>query len=97
MNLQKNSFTLFETVISITILLISVTIFHQISKDNLNEDKIYMLLNSLENSFNSKNYTNFNKSSKQVEITKNGNIVEKVELNIYSYKDENIKLFKYEK
>ncbi|WP_198305353.1 hypothetical protein [Arcobacter vandammei] len=95
--MQKNSFTLFETVISITILLISVTIFHQISKDNLNEDKIYMLLNSLENSFNSKNYTNFNKSSKQVEITKNGNIVEKVELNIYSYKDENIKLFKYEK
>lgn len=96
-NLQKNSFTLIETLISLTILLIVLAIFNQISKDNLEEDKIFNLLNSLENSFELKNYSNLQKSSKNINIIKNENIIESININVYTYKDENIKIFKYEK
>lgn len=96
-NLQKNSFTLIETLISLTILLIVLAIFNQISKDNLEEDKIFNLLNSLENSFELKNYSNLQKSSKNINIIRNENIIESININVYTYKDENIKIFKYEK
>ncbi|QKF73796.1 hypothetical protein AFAEC_1638 [Aliarcobacter faecis] len=95
--MQKNSFTLIETLISLTILLIVLAIFNQISKDNLEEDKIFNLLNSLENSFELKNYSNLQKSSKNINIIKNENIIESININVYTYKDENIKIFKYEK
>lgn len=96
-NLQKNSFTLIETLISLTILLIVLAIFNQISKDNLEEDKIFNLLNSLENSFELKNYSNLQKFSKNINIIRNENIIESININVYTYKDENIKIFKYEK
>ena len=95
--MQKNSFTLLETVISITILLITITIFHQISKNNLDEDRIFMLLNDLENKFNIKDYATFGKEYKSINILKNDSINENINVNVYFYNDENIKLFKYEK
>lgn len=97
MNLQKNSFTLLETIISLTILLVILAIFNKISQDNLQEDLNYKLLNSLENSFDTKNYSDLKKSLKNISIIKNENIVENVEVNIYFYEDKNIKIFKYEK
>lgn len=97
MNLQKNSFTLLETIISLTILLVILAIFNKISQDNLQEDLNYKLLNSLENSFDTKNYSDLKKSLKNISIIKNENIIENVEVNIYFYEDKNIKIFKYEK
>ena len=64
-NLQKNSFTLIETLISITILSVVVTIFNKISHDNLREDISYNLLNDLENIFATKSYSNLQKSFAQ--------------------------------
>ena len=96
-NLQKNSFTLIETLISITILSVVVTIFNKISHDNLREDISYNLLNDLENIFATKNYSNLQKSSKTINIIKNETLTENLNVNVYSYKDENIFIFKYEK
>ncbi len=96
-NLQKNSFTLIETLISITILSVVVTIFNKISHDNLCEDISYNLLNDLENIFATKSYSNLQKSSKTINIIKNETLTENLNVNVYSYKDENIFIFKYEK
>ena len=52
--LAKNSFTLLETIISITILLVILAIFNKISHDNLFENNNYTLLNNLENDFDTK-------------------------------------------
>ena len=37
------------------------------------------------------------KTSKNITITKNQNIVETLNVNLYKYEDENIRIFKYEK
>lgn len=95
--LAKNSFTLIETLISITILSVVVTIFNKISHDNLREDISYNLLNDLENIFATKSYSNLQKSSKTINIIKNETLTENLNVNVYSYKDENIFIFKYEK
>ena len=96
-NLQKNSFTLLETIISITILLVILAVFNKISHDNLFENNNYTLLNNLENDFDTKNYLGFHKSSQTINITKNENLVENINVNMYFYKDENLRIFKYEK
>lgn len=94
--MQKNSFTLLETIISITILLVILAIFNKISHDNLFENNNYTLLNNLENDFDTKNYLGFHKSSQTINITKNDNLVENINVNMYFYKDENLRIFKYE-
>lgn len=59
--------------------------------------KNYMLLNNLENSFNTKNYSTFTKTNQNLQITKNENITENIVISKYQFENENIKLFKYEK
>ncbi len=56
-----------------------------------------MLLNDLENKFNIKDYATFGKEYKSINILKNDSINENINVNVYFYNDENIKLFKYEK
>ena len=56
-----------------------------------------MLLNNLENSFDTKNYSNFIKINENLTIIKNHTIIETIKVSKYEYSDENIKLFKYEK
>lgn len=56
-----------------------------------------MLLNNLENSFDTKNYSNFFKTNQNLTIIKNQTNIETLKVTKYEYSDENIKLFKYEK
>ena len=59
MNLVKNSFTLIETLISITFLSVVISGFMYSSyHDEINQEN-FMLLNNLENSFDTKDYKNF--------------------------------------
>lgn len=97
LNLQKNSFTLFETLVSLTIIIVVIALFQKITQRDLKEDEFFHLLNILENNFDTKNYSNLQKTSKNITITKNQNIVETLNVNLYKYEDENIRLFKYEK
>ena len=93
----KNSFTLFETLLSITILTIVISGFYNSTYYDNSNLKNYIILNDLENSFNTHDYKNFNISSKSVKVTVNNNNEEFVNFKVYSYEDENIKVYKYEK
>jgi len=94
--LDKNSFTLFETLISIFILSIIIVGFSKNTNYD-NFDKEYMLLNEIENSFNIKNYnSNFTKSQKTIKIIKNDIEEENLLVNQILYHDDKIKLLKYE-
>lgn len=93
----KNSFTLLETLVSITFLLIVIGGFIKSSYNNEKDEEIFMNLNELENKFNTKNYSSFSKSSNYITIIKNKTTFENISVSKYQFENENIKLFKYEK
>ena len=93
----KNSFTLIETLISITFLSIVISGFLYSSyHDELNQEN-FMLLNNLENSFDSKDYKNFTKTNQTLQITQNEETTQNITVSKYQFENENIKIFKYEK
>ena len=93
----KNSFTLLETLVSITFLLIVIGGFTKSSYNNEKDEEIFMTLNELENKFNTKNYSSFSKSSNYITVIKNKTAFENISVSKYQFENENIKLFKYEK
>jgi len=95
--LQKNSFTLIETLVSITLLLIVIIGFKYSTYYDGNSSKNFMLLNNLENLFDTKNYGSFQNSTKTLQLIKNKEIIENITVTKYQFENENIKLFKYEK
>ena len=97
MILVKNSFTLIETLISITFLSIVISGFLYSSyHDELNQEN-FMLLNNLENSFDTKDYKNFTKTNQTLQITQNEETTQNITVSKYQFENENIKIFKYEK
>ncbi|MDD4329584.1 MAG: hypothetical protein PHD79_06475 [Aliarcobacter sp.] len=93
----KNSFTLIETLISITFLSVVISGFMYSSyHDEINQEN-FMLLNNLENSFDTKDYKNFTKTNKTLQITQNQEITQNLTVSKYQFENENIKIFKYEK
>jgi hypothetical protein len=95
--LVKNSFTLIETLISITFLSIVISGFLYSSyHDELNQEN-FMLLNNLENSFDTKDYKNFTKTNQTLQITQNEETTQNITVSKYQFENENIKIFKYEK
>ena len=93
----KNSFTLLETLISITFLSIVISGFLYSSyHDELNQEN-FMLLNNLENSFDTKDYKNFTKTNQTLQITQNEETTQNITVSKYQFENENIKIFKYEK
>ena len=93
----KNSFTLIETLISITFLSVVISGFMYSSyHDEINQEN-FMLLNNLENSFDTKDYKNFTKTNKTLQITQNQEITQNFTVSKYQFENESIKIFKYEK
>ena len=93
----KNSFTLIETLISITFLSVVISGFMYSSyHDEINQEN-FMLLNNLENSFDTKDYKNFTKTNKTLQITQNQEITQNFTVSKYQFENENIKIFKYKK
>ncbi len=95
--MEKNSFTLLETLISITFLSVVISGFIYSSYHEKSNEKNFMLLNDLENNFDTKNYTNFSKTTQNLQIVKNEETIENIVISKYQFEDENIKVFKYEK
>ncbi len=95
-NLEKNSFTLLEILISIILLSIIIIGFtRNFYYDSL--DKEFILLNKIGNSFSTKNYNkNFSTSLKNLTIIKNDTIEEIILIKSIKYEDKSIKLIKYE-
>ena len=95
--MAKNSFTLIETLISITFLSVVISGFMYSSyHDQINQEN-FMLLNNLENSFDTKDYKNFTKTNQTLQITQNQEITQNFTVSKYQFENENIKIFKYEK
>lgn len=97
MNLVKNSFTLLETIVSITFLSIVISGFVYSTYYDNSSNENFMLLNDLENKFNTKDYSNFSKTNQNLQIIKNNQIVENLIVQKYLFENENIRVFKYEK
>jgi type II secretory pathway pseudopilin PulG len=97
LNLVKNSFTLVETLISITLLAIVVSGFLNSSYYDEQNHKNFMLLNNLENKFNTQNYSDLIKTSTSIQIVKNNENIENINVSKYQFANENIKIYKYEK
>ena len=93
----KNSFTLIETLISITFLSIVISGFIYSSYHDEIDQKNFMLLNNLENSFDTKDYKNFTKTNQTLQITQNEETTQNITVSKYQFENENIKIFKYEK
>ena len=93
----KNSFTLIETLISITFLSVVISGFMYSSyHDEINQEN-FMLLNNLENSFDTKDYKNFVKTNQTLQITQNQETTQNITVSKYQFENENIKIFKYKK
>ncbi len=94
--LEKNSFTLFETLVSVFLLSIVIVGFSKVSNyDNFDEE--YIKLNELENSFNTNTYSsNFINSTENIKIIINDSQIENLSVKKIEYKDEKINLYKYE-
>jgi hypothetical protein len=95
--LEKNSFTLFETLLSITLLILIVSGFLNSSYYDQTNHQNFMLLNSIENKFDIKDYSGLQKSSKNLKITINDTEVEFLSVKKYVFENEDIKILKYEK
>lgn len=95
MNLEKNSFTILETLISISLLLFVISGFSNFTYYS-SKSNYFQTLNTLENKFTKKDYSSFSKNIKNLEIQINNSL--KINLNVekYEYEDEKITLFKYE-
>ena len=93
----KNSFTLLETLISITFLSIVISGFIYSTYHDETNHQNFMLLNDLENSFDTKDYSNFSKTNQNLQIIKNNQIVENLVVQKYLFENKNIRVFKYEK
>ena len=97
MNLVKNSFTLLETIVSITFLSIVISGFVYSTYYDNSSNENFMLLNDLENKFDTKDYSNFSKTNQNLQIIKNNQIVENLVVQKYLFENKNIRVFKYEK
>lgn len=96
-NLAKSSFTLLETLLSISLLSLVISGFINSTYDDEQNTKNYQILNNLENKFDTNEYKNFPKSTKNLTIIINETQYNSINVNQFEYKDENIKLVKYEK
>ncbi len=92
----KNSFTLLETIVSTLLLSIIIVGFSNSSfYDNFDEE--YLLLNKLENSFNTSLYTNeFSKKNKQLSVLINDTQTQTLNVKEIEYSSNKIRIYKYE-
>lgn len=95
--MEKNSFTLLETILSISVLSIVISGFSYATYYDSHTLELYTKLNDLENDFNTNNYTNMNSQIHNLTIIKNNTIEENLLIKKIVYEDNDIKLYKYEK
>ena len=95
--MAKNSFTLFETLLSITILIIIISGFLNSSYYDEKAINTSTLLNNLENKFTTNDFDSFSTSNTKISITKNYNDKQEILVKKHTFENEELKIFKYEK
>jgi len=95
-SLLKNSFSLLETIVSITILAIIISGFSNFTYYEKNASQNFSDLNKIENLFDTNKYKKLSSYKKNIIISKNDS-QKSVQIKVYEYKNKNIKIVKYEK
>ena len=95
--MEKNSFTLFETLLSITLLIIIVSGFLNSSYYDEKSLNISVLLNNLENNFDTNNYSDLTTQTTTLTIIKNLNVEGQLIVKKHLFENDDIKIFKYER
>ena len=95
--LLKSSITLFETIVSLLILMVIVGGFLKIPYNNYEDEELFNSLNELENSFATKDYRYFLKQEEFLKIIKDEKEEEVIKVDKYIFKNDKINVFKYEK
>jgi len=90
----KNSFIFLETIVSLVVISIIVSIFFKLNYDN-RANKKFQTLNELSNKLKKFNYQNMQISQNELTIFENG-IERKVLVSKITSNQNNIKLTKYE-
>lgn len=90
----KNSFIFLETIVSLVVISIIVTIFFKLNYDN-SANKKFQTLNTLSNKLKKSDYQNMQVSQDKVTILENG-IEKKLTVNKVILNQNSIKLTKYE-
>ncbi|PLY09315.1 MAG: hypothetical protein C0626_09995 [Arcobacter sp.] len=90
----KNSFIFLETIVSLVVISIIVSIFFKLNYDN-RANKKFQTLNELSNKLKKSNYQNMQISQNKLTIFENG-IEKKVLVSKITSNQNNIKLTKYE-
>ncbi|RXI27625.1 hypothetical protein CRU87_08070 [Aliarcobacter trophiarum LMG 25534] len=95
----KSSITLFETMISLLILMVVVGGFLKIPYDSYEDEELFNLINELENNFATKDYRYFLKQKGFLTIIKDSDDKQKeiISVDKYIFKNDKITVFKYEK
>lgn len=94
--LPKNSFALIEILISILLISFIFISFLNLADISSKNNTYYKSLLNLENSLAKKEFVSFSKSNINLNAKINDNN-EILNLSLYKYEDENIRLFFYEK
>ena len=94
--LLKSSITLFETLISLIVLMVIISGFLKIPYETQENEELFNKLNELENSFATKDYGYFIKQEEFLIITKDEH-KESISVSKYIFNNNKINIFKYEK
>ncbi len=92
----KSSFSIFEVILSLSILSLVIGGFVSSSLYDTNNSKLFTKLNNLENDFNTKDYESMTKSIANLRVFINDK-EKNIKVYKYTFEDKDIKLIKYEK
>lgn len=96
LNYQKNSFILFETILSILILSIIISSFSKLTYNNSSHIRYKEILN-IHNNFNERNYKDyFSQNNEEISIIINTSIEKTIFRKKILYKNKDLRLYTYE-
>ena len=96
LSLEKNSFSLLETILSVVVLGVLLVNFNSFFSKNNSLNQLSYDLNLIENRFDKEDYSSFSKSSKNIEIKIDNSSTQNLLVNNYTHKTQNIEIEKYD-
>ena len=96
LSLEKNSFSLLETILSVVVLGVLLVNFNSFFSKNNSLNQLSYDLNLIENRFDKEDYSSFSKSSKNIEIKIDNSSTQNLLVNNYIYQTQNIEIEKYD-
>ena len=96
LSLEKNSFSLLETILSVVVLGVLLANFNSFFSNNDELNQINQDLNFVENNFDKGDYSSFSKQVQNIEIKIDNTSTLRIPTNRYLYKKDNLEIEKYD-